>query len=101
MSYTDGIGAAARWLKSCKPASRTRTVLGAAAMALWIAQPAGVQALTPQQQLALDVYRELIETNTVTATGDTARAAEAMAARLRTAGFSEADVQVFRPAPRK
>jgi acetylornithine deacetylase/succinyl-diaminopimelate desuccinylase-like protein len=101
MSYTGGIGAAARWLKSCKPASSTRTVLGAAAMALWIAQPAGVQALTPQQQLALDVYRELIETNTVTATGDTARAAEAMAARLRTAGFSEADVQVFRPAPRK
>src|SRR5499427_5410589 len=101
MSYTGGIGAAARWLKGCRSASSTRTVLGAAAVALWIAQPAGVQALTPQQQLALDVYRELIENNTVTATGDTARAAEAMAARLRTAGFSEADVQVFRPAPRK
>ena len=69
MSYTGGIGAAARWLKSCEPASSTRTVLGAAAMALWIAQPAGVQALTPQQQLALDVYRELIETNTVTCSG--------------------------------
>ena len=75
LSYTGGIGAAARWLKGCKPASSTRTVLGAAAMALWIAQPAGVQALTPQQQLALDLYKELIEINTVTATGDTARAA--------------------------
>src|SRR5262249_58263905 len=37
----------------------------------------------------------------VTATGDTARAAEAMAARLRAAGFSGSDVQVFTPAPRK
>jgi acetylornithine deacetylase/succinyl-diaminopimelate desuccinylase-like protein len=101
MSYTGGIGAAARWLKGCTAASSTRAVLGAAAIALWIAQPASVQALTPQQQLALDLYRELIEINTVTATGDTARAAEAMAAPLRAAGFSDADVQVFSPAPRK
>lgn len=59
------------------------------------------QALAPHQQLARDIYQELIEINTVTATGDTARAAEAMAARLRAAGFSGADVQVFTPAPRK
>jgi acetylornithine deacetylase/succinyl-diaminopimelate desuccinylase-like protein len=37
----------------------------------------------------------------VTATGDTKQAAEAMAARLRAAGFAEGDVQVFSPAPRK
>jgi acetylornithine deacetylase/succinyl-diaminopimelate desuccinylase-like protein len=37
----------------------------------------------------------------VTATGDTARAAEAMAARLKAAGFADADIQVFQPAPRK
>jgi acetylornithine deacetylase/succinyl-diaminopimelate desuccinylase-like protein len=43
----------------------------------------------------------LVEINTVTATGDTGHAAETMAARLRTAGFSDADVQVFTPAPRK
>ena len=54
-----------------------------------------------QQQLAKDIYRELVEINTVTATGDTARAADAMAARLRSAGFADADVQVFKPAPRK
>src|SRR6267154_2327318 len=35
------------------------------------------------------------------ATGDTAQAAEAMAARLRAAGFAEADVHAFSPAPRK
>jgi acetylornithine deacetylase/succinyl-diaminopimelate desuccinylase-like protein len=59
------------------------------------------QALSPQQQLAFDIYKELVEINTVTATGDTKQAAEAMAARLRAAGFAEADVQVFSPAPRK
>ncbi len=62
---------------------------------------AGAQALSPNQQQARDIYKELIEINTVTPTGDTAKAAEAMAARLRAAGFAGADVQVFNPAPRK
>ena len=53
------------------------------------------------RQLARDIFAELIEINTVTATGDTLRAAEAVAQRLRAAGFDEADVQVFSPAPRK
>jgi acetylornithine deacetylase/succinyl-diaminopimelate desuccinylase-like protein len=66
-----------------------------------LAAAAFAQNLTVQQQLALDVYRELVEINTVTETGDTHRAAEAMAARLRAAGFSGADVQVFEPAPHK
>jgi acetylornithine deacetylase/succinyl-diaminopimelate desuccinylase-like protein len=56
---------------------------------------------SPQQQFARDIYKELVEINTVTATGDTRQAAEAMAARLRAAGFAEADVHVFSPAPRK
>jgi acetylornithine deacetylase/succinyl-diaminopimelate desuccinylase-like protein len=64
-------------------------------------RPAAAEGLSPQQQLAFDIYKELIEINTVTATGDTARAAEAMAARLRAAGFADADVQAFSPAPRK
>jgi len=59
------------------------------------------EALTPQQQFAFDVYKELVEINTVTATGDTKQAAEAMAARLRAAGFAEGDVHVLSPAPRK
>src|ERR1700751_2513474 len=59
------------------------------------------EGLSAQHQLAFDIYKELIEINTVTATGDTARAAEAMAARLRTAGFAEADIHVLSPAPRK
>ena len=63
--------------------------------------PVSAEGLSPQQQLAFDIYKELVEINTVTATGDTARAAEAMAARLRAGGFAEDDVHAFSPAPRK
>src|SRR3954464_12832796 len=59
------------------------------------------EGLNPNQQRAFDIYKELVEINTVTATGDTARAAQAMAARLRAAGFEGSDVQVLAPAPRK
>jgi acetylornithine deacetylase/succinyl-diaminopimelate desuccinylase-like protein len=63
--------------------------------------PAAADGLNPNQQRAFDIYKELIEINTVTATGDTAKAAEAMAARLRAAGFPDTDVHAFSPAPRK
>src|SRR6202140_3793472 len=63
--------------------------------------PAAAESLSPQQQLAFDIYKELVEINTVTATGDTSQAAEAMAARLRAAGFAEADIHAFTPAPHK
>jgi len=62
---------------------------------------AAAQTLTPNQQFAREIYKELVEINTVTPTGDTSKAAEAMAARLRAAGYSGADVQVFNPAQRK
>src|SRR6202048_3754660 len=64
-------------------------------------KPAVADALSPQQQLAFDIYKELLEFNTVTATGDTAQAAEARGARVRAAGIAEADIHVFHPAPRK
>jgi acetylornithine deacetylase/succinyl-diaminopimelate desuccinylase-like protein len=69
--------------------------------ALFAAGTAGAADLTPAQQLAHDIYKELIEIDTTTATGDTARAAEAMAARLKAAGFADTDVHAFSPAPRK
>jgi acetylornithine deacetylase/succinyl-diaminopimelate desuccinylase-like protein len=59
------------------------------------------QALKPHQQLARDIFQELVEINTVTATGDTLKAAQAMADRLKAAGFTDADVRVLSPAPRK
>jgi acetylornithine deacetylase/succinyl-diaminopimelate desuccinylase-like protein len=71
----------------------------AIALVCWAVVP--VHALTPEQQLAFDIYKELVEINTVTETGDTLRAAEAMAARLRARGFDAADIHVLSPAPRK
>jgi len=40
------------------------------------------QTLSPNQQLAREIYKELVEINTVTPTGDTSKAADAMAAKL-------------------
>jgi acetylornithine deacetylase/succinyl-diaminopimelate desuccinylase-like protein len=59
-------------------------------------------ALKPHQQLAHDIYKELVEINTTTDAdpGGTTQAAEAMAARLRAAGFSGSDVQVLSAGPR-
>ena len=83
---------------ACRHATRWFVTPVLAALAIGSAGPAVAQTLTVHQQLARDIYKELVEINTVTATGDTARAADAMAARLRGAGID--DVQVFKPAPR-
>ena len=64
--------------------------IGLLASSLAYAQP---------QKLAREIYKELVEINTVTNSGDTAQAADAMAARLKAAGITE--VQVFKPAPKK
>ena len=50
------------------------------------------------QQLARDIFRELIEINTTHQFGST-KAAEAMAARLKAAGFPPSDAQVIGPRP--
>ena len=57
------------------------------------------QGLTPDQQLARDVFAELIAINTTHEHGNTTPAAEAMARRLVAAGFPAADVQVLGPRP--
>jgi acetylornithine deacetylase/succinyl-diaminopimelate desuccinylase-like protein len=78
-----------------------RPVSLCAAILVSAATPLAAEGLNANQQRAFDIYKELIEINTVTATGDTAKAAEAMAARLRAGGFPDADVHAFSPAPRK
>ena len=50
-----------------------------------------------ENQLVRGLLRELIEINTTHSVGSTGKAAEAMAARLRTAGFDASDVQVLGP----
>jgi acetylornithine deacetylase/succinyl-diaminopimelate desuccinylase-like protein len=53
------------------------------------------------EQLARDLLRELVEINTTESVGSSARAAQAMAARLKAAGFPDSDVVVVEHAPRK
>lgn len=83
--------------------ARVVALCTAALMSVFLTWPeaAAAEGLNPNQQRAFDIYKELIEINTVTATGDTLKAAEAMAARLRAGGFPDADVRVLSPAPRK
>ncbi|MBV9562106.1 MAG: M20/M25/M40 family metallo-hydrolase [Bradyrhizobium sp.] len=85
-------------------AGRRHSILLAAALGAALFMPAGgacADELTPQQQLAHDIYKELLEIDTTTATGNTDRAAQAMAARLKAGGFADEDVHAFSPAPRK
>jgi len=44
-----------------------------------------------------DIYKELVETNTTLSVGDCTLAAQRMAARLKTAGYPDADLHVFVP----
>ena len=60
--------------------------------------PPGPATLNAHQQLAREVYKELVEINTVDSVGSVTKAAEAMAARFRAAGFPARDVQVLIPA---
>ncbi|HXQ78047.1 MAG TPA: M20/M25/M40 family metallo-hydrolase, partial [Gemmatimonadaceae bacterium] len=64
---------------------------------------AGVLAqLAPHQQRAREIYKELVEINTTdTPAGSVTKAAEAVAARLKAAGFADADIRLLGPAPTK
>ncbi|MDT7605310.1 MAG: hypothetical protein QOF61_3307 [Acidobacteriota bacterium] len=73
----------------------TALVLNLAAPA---AQVRAQASADPNQTLLREIYKELVEINTTDSVGDCTRAAEAMAARLRAAGFPAEDVQVLVPA---
>ncbi len=64
-----------------------KALIGGALMAVAYAGAAAAQTPSPQQQAFRDIYRELVEIDTTDTTGDTLKAAEAMAARLKSAGF--------------
>ena len=58
--------------------------------------------LSPEHQIAHDIFKELIEINTTdTPAGNVTTAAEAMARRFRAAGFPAENVQVIGPLPNK
>jgi len=71
--------------------------LGCLVISLLLSSPAWAQP----NKLARDIYKELVEINTVTNSGDTGQAADAMAVRLKAGGIPAADIQVFKPAPKK
>src|ERR1039457_5671385 len=58
-------------------------------------------AQSPDHIRARDIFQQLIEINTTDSSGDNTRAAEAMAARFRAAGFPQGDIQVLAPVARK
>jgi acetylornithine deacetylase/succinyl-diaminopimelate desuccinylase-like protein len=58
-------------------------------------------AQSPDRQLAREIFQQLIEINTTDSSGDNTRAADAMAARFRAAGFPEGDIHVLAPVARK
>ena len=72
-----------------------------AVLGLIVSVSAPAQELNPHDRLARHIFRELVEINTTDSVGDNTKAAEAMAARLKAAGFPDADVRVLGPHPRK
>ncbi|HXZ11258.1 MAG TPA: M20/M25/M40 family metallo-hydrolase [Candidatus Sulfotelmatobacter sp.] len=66
-----------------------------------VAVPLPAQMDDAVKQLARDIYKQLIEINTADSVGNTTVAAEAMAKRLRDAGYSESDIFVGGPNERK
>jgi acetylornithine deacetylase/succinyl-diaminopimelate desuccinylase-like protein len=68
---------------------------------LGLAGSAMAEELAPHQELARQLLRELVETDTTHSSGSTTKAAEALAARLRVAGFPDGDVLVLEEGPGK
>jgi acetylornithine deacetylase/succinyl-diaminopimelate desuccinylase-like protein len=66
------------------------SLLGCSALAL-----ADQTALSPDQVAFRALYKELVETNTTLSSGSCTLAAERMAAHLRAAGYSDANLHLF------
>ena len=81
-----------------KPAS---VVGGGMLLAVVLASIAVAQEPTSRRQAFREIYQELVEINTTNSVGDSLRAAEAMAARLKAGGLTPDNVQVLSSAPRK
>jgi acetylornithine deacetylase/succinyl-diaminopimelate desuccinylase-like protein len=85
-------------MSRCRPG----TIAGIGMLVAAVATAAAVaQEVTPRQQAFRQIYQELVEINTTDSTGDSLRAAEAMATRLKNAGLPTEDVQVISSGPRK
>lgn len=84
-------------LRPVAPRVFTAAVLLSCAAALPAMAQSPAPALTAAQQLAHDVYKQLIEINTTDSVGSVTAAADAMAARFRAAGFPATDIHLVGP----
>ncbi len=66
-----------------------------AALAAGMATSAGAQALRPDQTAFRGLYKELVETNTTLSVGSCTDAAAKIGARLKAAGYADADITYF------
>ena len=66
-----------------------------------LAPSANAQIDQATKQLALDMFKQLVEINTTDSVGNVTTASEAMAQRFRDADFPEKDIQVLGPNDRK
>jgi len=93
--------------KSGDPMKQSRmprvTKFSVLAFLLSLATVASAQSLRPdsEKQLAHDIYKQFIEIQSGFTTGATTPVAEAAAARLRAAGFADADIFVGGANPKK
>jgi acetylornithine deacetylase/succinyl-diaminopimelate desuccinylase-like protein len=78
-------------------------VIAIAALLICFLAPLNAQTMRPdaEKQLAHDIYKEFIEIQSAFTTGSTTPVAEAAAARLKAAGFSDADIFVGGASPKK
>jgi acetylornithine deacetylase/succinyl-diaminopimelate desuccinylase-like protein len=76
--------------------------LAVVAAGLALSAAALVAQSAPHEQRAREIYKQLVEINTTdTPAGSVTKAAEAMAARFKAAGFADADIRLLGPAPTK
>ncbi len=81
--------------------AHTKNLVAWVAVVVFSASLLRAQIDAGTRQLARAIFQQLIEINTADSAGSTTVAAEAMARRLREAGFAASDVEVLGPNPRK
>jgi acetylornithine deacetylase/succinyl-diaminopimelate desuccinylase-like protein len=77
-----------------------RTISAALLAATALATPAMAQSPRADQLAFRDLYKELLEINTTLSAGSCTQAAQAMASRMKAAGFADSDLQVIVPPDR-
>lgn len=80
-----------------------RCVVGVLGFAVITVGAALAQTPKTDQLMLREIYQQLVEINTTDSVGNTTQAAQAIAARLRAAGYADQDLQILMPtgAPKK